>query len=300
MTITGLSQNGYLINNPILIKISTNQNLRYLDLSLVNLENTLNNANLRYYANQNGEVEVDISVIIKSLFTKPSFSLGNPFQDNLVPNSNNFILTFTAQNIEGVEVETIQKTFIRGGYYNDKTNNSLPSNKAMLITNQLPFWSGYPFRYYKTDTNFKVIEKPSNGGMINDGVTVEYLREKSCNGKYLAFLNSLGGYSFWLFDNYTEEATNEHLGIVNNAFSRKDLGNEYNNSFRVFGKIPERFYIILKDLITSPEIYEYNKETLSWKRIYSASGNKWIDNGQSVAFKVDFRFNDFTNYKPSL
>ena len=65
------------------------------------------------------------------------------------------------------------------------------------------------------------------------------------------------------------------------------------------GKIPERFYSLMRDLIMSKEIYSWDKENQVWKRLVSDK-NKWTANGASVAYKVEYKFNEFSTYNPIL
>lgn len=301
MTVTGLESNGYLINNPIIVEVTSLDIVR-LEVSFYNEQNgksvTLPNL---YPEPTNQKVIFSIDKIIKGLFTLP---LANEDYLPSTPiilsnNTNKIIITLTAYiNGGATEVTTINKTFIRGGLYNDLTNQRLPSNKAITITDATPVFAGYPFALYYINSDYKVA-KVNSGSLSPIQVPIEYIREKSCNGKYLKFLNSKGAYSYWLFDNFEEETNSANLGIVNNGFNRKDLGTTYENSFKVFGKIQDRFYPLMRDLILSPDILEWQKETQTWKKIYS-DGNKWVRNGAKTSYKIDYKFSDFNNLTPSL
>lgn len=300
MTVQGLESNGYLINNPIIVSVTSTDIMR-LEINFLNEQNGKSVTLPSLYPNPNNQiVTFNIDSVIKGLFTEPNHNdYYLPSPPIIIPESTNrFIISFTAYILGGAnESETITKTFIRGGKYNDLTNQTIPANSYLKTTERFPVFSGYPFAYYWLSGDYKVEKRRLTGGSSN--VPVEHLREKSCNGKYLKFLNSLGGYSYWYFDNYEEESSSSNVGIVNNGFNQKDLGNNYSNGFKVFGKVPQRFYPMMKDLIFSPEILEWQKETQTWKRIYS-DGNKWVANGAKNAYKVDYKFSDFNNYNPTL
>lgn len=302
MTIKGLEQNGYLINNPIILNITSDALIQRLEVSFLNMRNGKTTTLPNLFADQNNNITLNIQQVIKGLFTEPKHieDYGTLSPVPVPNNSNKILITFKFIFLEGGENSlTLDKTFIRGGNYTYESNQNLPSNKALMTTLTLPYWSGYPFRYYSLNADYSIIRKRENGGMINEGATIEYLNEKSCNSKYLAFLNSKGGYSYYLFDNFDNESTNDHLGIVNNGFNRKDLGSEYENGFKISAKVPQRFFPIIRDLIFSPEIYEWKKETQTWKRIYS-DNNKLTESGAKAVYKFELKFKDFTNYNPSL
>lgn len=302
MTVQGLESNGYLINNPIILQVYS-ENIVRLEIIFYNEQNgkSVTIPNL-YPEPINQKVIFSIDKIVKGLFTLPNHN--DVYQSTtpiyLPENTNRIIITLTAHIVGGAqEVETITKTFIRGGRYNDLTNQSTPSNRIITPTEIMPIFAGYPSSIYWLDQNCKVQKLNQSTGFYPNYSKTEYVREKSCNGKYLAFLNSLGGYSYWLFDNFEEETNSANLGIVNNGFNRKDLGATYENSFKVFGKIQDRFYPLMRDLILSPDIWEWQKETQTWKKIYS-DGNKWVRNGAKSSYKIDYKFSDFNNLNPSL
>lgn len=301
MTITGLEGNGYLINNPIIVSVSGSDVLR-LELNILNQQNGKSVTLPNLYPNPSNQlITFNLDDVIKGLFTEPfhneEYISTTPI--TLINNSNKFTITFNLVILGGsVETQTVNKTFIRGGKYNDLRNQKIPSNSFLTPTPITPIFTGYPFSFYYLNSDYKVEKLNQTVGLYPQS-PFEYVREKGCNGKYIVFLNHLGGYSYWLFDNFEDEASSSNLGIINNGFDNKDLGNIYDNSFKVFGKIPERFYPLMRDLILSPDIWIWQKETQSWKRIYS-DGNKWVANGAKTAYKVDYKFSDFNNYNPAL
>lgn len=301
MTVTGLEQNGYLINNPI--KVVVSHPLIYkLEVSILNQSNGKSVTLPNLYSDPTfTKVEFNIEKLIKGLFTEPypnfDFISSTPL---LIPESSNrFSLNFRVTTTEGDTDEWgAQKTFIRGGKYTDQMNLTLPANSVISPTETLPIFNSYPYAYFTLNSQFKVF-KTNASSFETPNIQTEIIREKTCNGKYLMFLNSLGGYSFWLFDNWEVEDSSSSLGIVNNGYNQKDLGQNYNSGFKVVGKIPERFYPLMRDLIFSPDIWVFMKEENAWKKIYS-DGNKWVQNGAKVAYKVEYKFSNFNNYNPSL
>lgn len=302
MTVTGLEQNGYLINNTI--KVVVSHPLIYkLEVSILNQANGKSVTLPNLYSDPTfTKVEFNIEKLIKGLFTEPypnfDFTSNTPL---LIPESSNrFSLNFRVTTTEGDTDEwAAQKTFIRGGMFNDEMNQRLSSNRFVTPTKIVPIFQGYPFANFWLNNEFKV--QKLNQGVIGfyPDLPIEYVREKTCNGKYIMFLNSLGGYSFWLFDNWEVEESSSSLGIINNGYNQKDLGQNYNSGFKVVGKIPERFYPLMRDLIFSPDIWVFMKEENAWKKIYS-DGNKWVQNGAKVAYKVEYKFSNFNNYNPRL
>lgn len=297
MTIQGLEQNGYLINNPIILNITSDALIQRLEVSFLNMSNGKTASLPNIYPDQNNNITLNIQQVIKGLFSEPKHDEN---YTSLAPlplpfNSNRISISFSIYYINGTSgrATPIVKNFIRGGNYNDLTNQNITANSILKTTEKIPFWSVYPFAFYSIDGNYTIYK---NTAGKTDSI-FERQNVRSCNGKYLKFLNSKGGYSYWLFDNFENESSNDHFGIVNNGFNQKDLGSSYENGFKVSAKVPQRFYPIIRDLIFSNEIYEWVNN--SWRRIYS-DNNKLTESGAKAVYKFELKFKDFTNYNPSL
>ena len=87
----------------------------------------------------------------------------------------------------------------------------------------------------------------------------DYRKIKGCNPTYMKFKNSIGGYSYWLFENWTDETSNSDYGVVEKQNNIYDLGNEEQSKITVFSKVPSRYNAMMSDLIVSEEIYLYRR-----------------------------------------
>lgn len=303
LIVNGLSQNNYLINNPIKIEISDNaNNMQRLELLLTNQQTgkSIHLPSIYTYANKS---ELLINDAIKSIFTEPKNNINYDlvFDTFLTENANKINLKVTAHYFDGsVGQVEILRNYIRGHKYTSSNNQRVSNNTMLKVTETLPYWSGYPFAWYYLTSDGLIQKRPINQLLIGQ---YEMLREKSCSSKYLVFLNSSGGFSSWLFDNYENTYDTNHIGIVNNGFNRKDLGSTLEYGFSVFGKVPKRFYPIIRDLIASPLIFEYTKgsegQLDNWRQIYNDNNNT-IDNGVKEVYNVDLKFKDFQNVNTSL
>lgn len=123
---------------------------------------------------------------------------------------------------------------------------------------------------------------------------------------YFKFKNSLGGYSYWLFENWNNEESNQNLGVLKGWDGLKDLGNEIDPAISVTSKIPKRFFPLIQDLIISEEIYiytpgdGYSKQGVSiWEKITS-NNNKLSQNLFNENEKVKLKFDRHYRYNPSV
>lgn len=301
MTVAGLENNGYYINNPIVLEIYHPLLLR-VEASILNQSNGKSAALPNLYADlPEYKVKFAIHNVVKGLFDLPAHNEDYTSSSPLImpSNSNKFSINLRAYTIEGDTDEIgYQKTFIRGGNYNDESNQWVAANTVISPTPTVPIFPGNPYAFYTLNAQHKVY-KINSSSIVLPNIQTEIIREKSCDGKYMAFLNSKGGYSYWMFDNWEEEHAAASLGVVSNGFNNRDLGQSYSGSFKVIGKIPKRFYALMRDLIFSPDIWLWEKDLQSWKKVYS-DGNKWVSNGERIAYKVEYKFSDFNNYNPSL
>lgn len=104
---------------------------------------------------------------------------------------------------------------------------------------------------------------------------------KHCKGHYLKWLNSFGGWSYWLFYQGNENINTKELGITDNDFNNlpdtvsptKSLGFESNNSIQLQQEgITPNEMLLLRDLLDSVKVYLFTGIP------FTQSGNKdWIE-----------------------
>ncbi len=127
---------------------------------------------------------------------------------------------------------------------------------------------------------------------------IDYRRIKGNNNIYLKFLNQKGGYSYWLFESYSEKETNTPLGyLVNASNNLLDLGNESKSDLQVYSKIPKEYRNFAKDFIATSDVYAY--QNAKWKKIFLKSNNVEFDNIKKV-YTVNFNIDLNYRFNPSL
>ena len=297
MTITGLNNNYYLINNEINIVVNGfgASVIRYLEVKATNSFNSRINV-LRFYP-INNTFKFDISSLVKQLFDKPN--------DDLLKNLNSISLEFKSVDIANVvATTTISKYFIRGGnlqgFYpkgsvkQNYLNNLVFINK--LITNKIPFWNTQ-----QIDTN-QIINDGFAPTTFNPGLNLEIL-EVPCNGIYVKFLNQYGTYSYWYFDSFENESKTKDLDLIKNfstdfdANNFTDLGVTIESSITLKTAVPERFNNLMLHLILSPEVYFL--DNTNYRKIKQRS-QKHGYNPIDKIFEYKFEFDIDNVLNPSL
>ena len=298
-SVTGLDGNGYLSNNPIIVQIgddvvyyfrisfSKDNGATYLDFQLTPI---------------NKRARINITPIIKGMF--PNLNQNN---QNLLVNIKISTIVLVSDPITGntnesiLNTVTMNKSFIRGGVRGNGRNLTLPVGAVLNPDRNIytPYFPGYPNEVssiINDNGNLWIAKQNINPLAPN----VIKRREKGCNSTYVKFLNSLGGYSFWLFEGNTYEEKNTNSGIINNL-SIIDLGNEVQEELELYSKVPRNFISIMKDLIISPEIYIYSltEQGETWSRYYSGSNTIEI-NPVKTSQEVKIKLKPFTNYNPQV
>jgi len=246
MTITGLSNNYYLINNKNFVTVNAFANpIKYLEVKATN-NFTSKIKVLRFYP-INGQCVFDLNPFIKSTFNNPNLDVAT--------NLNEVVIEFKTKSLTNVFVtQNITKFFIRGGnqsgvYPNGNLKfNYLNNNDKinLLITKKVPNWN---FLYDIYKINNGIFDFTS----VNPSASEQL--EVPCNGKYIKFLNQYGTYSYWYFDAYEIKNTTRALDMIERQNTFQDLGVTVKTEIELRGKVPERYNEIIKHLLFSTEIY---------------------------------------------
>jgi len=274
-----LNNNGYFINNEIWFEITADLPVTYFRLILMNLSNAKISTQFISYTDPNNKVFVNIQSIVKSLFDVPNGITNNSTKIQIS------ITTNTGENL------TFTKDFVRGGKRVNDTNQTISPNQTLRLSSNLPVWSGFPISDYFLSSSYLIEEQ-----LLADVSNIDYRRIKGCNNIYLKFLNQKGGYSFWLFESYSEKEQNTNLGYLVNSKTNNllDLGNESKSDLQIYSKIPKEYRDYAKDIIVSPDIYAYQNG--DWKKIFSKSNSVEFDNIKKVYvtnlnIDLNYRFN---------
>ena len=300
MEIKGLEGNLYYIENKIVLKLkAVTKPLRSISLSVVNYANSKTVNLPLIYPGANQEIILDLSKIVKALFTLPQ--IGDDYTSATVQLNNQvneITTTITALFEDGTnEIATFTRNYVRGGNFTHKTNQMAVAETILSPIYDLPYWNNYPFSFCKI-VGGKMIKYNAISGLGAGSERAVLMPVKSCDGAYIRFLNSKGGTSYWLFDGYNDMIDVYHYGDVDNLQRRVDLGSRSSVTMQVSGKVSDEHYLLMRDLITSPYIHLWKNE--EWVQIYSDGNNKWQDPSGKRAHKVSYRFNFFKQNNRSL
>lgn len=299
MTVTGINSDLYYANNPIFITFEgINSQTNYIEIfPTTSGPQTSSIKPQRLYVFSQNKITIDISQTVKMLFPdiphNTDYTTLTPF---IVMNNWKRITLVIKEVLNDGTVNNlpgITKTFLRGGNRTYLSNQRTAVKVPLVPTDTIPQWGGYPIDWYSFST-LKVMEKSN---VIP--ITYKELRKiKGCDPLYIKFLNSKGGYSYWLFENWESENKSKNLGVIEDTYTLKDLGNESEATITVISKVPKRYIPLMVDLSDSQEIYIYKGSTI-WERVIS-NNNKVSQNKFNTNEKVKMSFDVVNRYNPSL
>lgn len=287
LIVTGLTGDFFYSNNPIFISIQETEPYSYFTVKIGSYEPIR-------VTPVDGSARIDISSYIKSL-------IPNLNQDNTVQNIKIDVISWFSLPIGGastVSSLSITKNFILGGVRGNGANVQAATATFLRPTEKTPYWVGYPVDesfITNSATGWYIQKTPLNPGVRTD---VERRKIKGCNPTYVKFLNSLGGYSYWMFEGVTDQQKNTNSGIINNNVTI-DLGNQFDRELELYSKVPIGYMALMQDLIFSPEIYIYRLggSGVIWDRYYSGSNTLDVNPAKS-AQGVKIKLKPFNNYNP--
>lgn len=290
ITIQGLEQDNYLVNNPILVRIKESSLIDYYSLNIGSYTNIIVTP-----INASNEIVVDISSYVKSmfpLFNQNSNMISVQFNIRAIKKEMLYPSGFATTIVSSV---VINKFFCFGGRRINKSNQIIQPSTVIKVTDKLPLWLGYPLTEsiaYLGSINHSTPLQPSP-------LFYEQKKIKGCNSIYVKFLNSLGGYSYWLFEGISDQQKNNHLGILNNSHI-EDLGNDLEKEIELYSKVSRAYMPLMQDLIISPEIYIYRLSDggFEWDRYYSGSNTVEFNPAKS-AQEIKVKLKPFLNFKPT-
>lgn len=290
--VNGLTGDFFYANNPIFVSIQESMFYSYFTVKI----GSYNPIRITPIASGAGikSVRIDISSYIKSL-------IPNLNHDNTVLNVPIDILSWRSLAIGGgytVSSFSTSKNFVLGGVRGNGSNVQATPSTFLRPVSKTPYWVGYPVDesfITNSASGYYIQKTPLNPSGRSD---VERRKIKGCNPTYVKFLNSLGGYSYWMFEGITDQQKNTNSGIINNNVTI-DLGNQFDRELELYSKVPIDYMALIQDLIFSPEIYIYRLggSGVIWDRYYS--GNNTLDvNPAKSAQGVKIKLKPFNNYNP--
>jgi hypothetical protein len=294
MTVTGLENNYYLINNPLNLMIDGfTSDVKYLIIDIVN-STTDKEAQVRIYP-INNTFKIDISGLVKSTFNTPSYPDVNI---NINDINISFEAYFEDDTTESINIEI--KQFIRGGnfkgFYPDcetiRQNYIFEIIIPYLITKTVPIWGGV----------IPTVHRLLDPGFLTRTPTLIENFEIPCNGIKVVFLNQYGTYSEWYFNNYEVTDTTKHTDYIE-KFTTDFYGNNFNDigsrvqtTINVKDSVPLRFNELIRHLIISIEIYVIENELF---RKVILNNSKWVYSSREKNYKHSITFDYLTEINPT-
>ena len=288
MIINGLENNNYLSGNEIFITVNgLTYDAAYLEIQAYNLTSLLNVNPFRLYPNPNNEFSFNISQIVRSLQPDINHINNNSLQEIQF----DFTIKFVDDLIADDE-QTIIKNFIRGVRSKDGNKEWYLENQKLLIGEWLDFGVDIPFL-------------PSQ---LLDGNILEYIPtskfqmilKKECDYKIIKYLNSIGGYQYYIFDRYEIQVKNKAGSTIPKITDRlrkdnfKQLSNSTQKSITFFAKTPFEIQEQITELISSEKILMYNEDGTDddskWQTL-EISNNSILENNWSRSYENEIEFN---------
>lgn len=306
-TVNNLTGNNYMINNDIIVVLGSQVTGGYFTVRMYNATNGVSTTNIISHQDGSGTVILNLSPIIKGIFSYPKHNT-NYTTANLVQVGLNRITLYVKHSSNSTETSFV-KNYIRAGRRVNNTNQTIAVNAWLQPSAKIPVWSGYPANASQlaSDNTIRIRQVAAIPTAM-----VDQRRPKGCQSTYVKFLNQLGGYSYWLFEAYTETESGGSLGSyttysasnragidLRNSYINDvgDLGSESDNKITVTGKVPTEYIGVIRDLIISPEIYIY--EAGSFIRVTCAKNNVQ-EEANRRAYSVKINFDYQYRFNPSI
>lgn len=290
------------INNPILVDF----NLTTPNSTVLRYEMRITNAATQYIQyfkfspDLDGQLTVDISAAVKTMFKAPKHNTGVGANENSGREVFNFLFTVVFRVPGFLQDQysfssVVNQVFFRGGKRGQHFNIPVIFNSILRSSDKIPVWSGYPALEYTAGNSFNIFQS------IPSPAVTEQMKVKGCNPVYLKYMNSLGGYSFWLFEGENETTSTDNGGYSNSLTNVIDFGNSSEQEIELYSKVPARYHGLMLDLIDSPEIYIYNPTLVGEQYFRVVNSNNDMERGNfKKVYEVKFKFKRVTNYNAQI
>lgn len=287
----------YFANNPIVIDLPIINNVVSFSISVTNM-GTGKILRTKLYANPNiSALQYDLSPIISALFkpTNANFSGGvgaGVVIDNQIIDVSINIITNTNNGFSRAP-ENYRIKALRGGEFSTDINIGFNEDIHLSLTDRTPIWEGFP-SVASTTRNLRSVN------MVAIPPNYINLPVKSCNGLYVMFQNIKGGYSAWLFSDYSIRTKTSNTDVIsldynigNRKAKYKTTGVDASFEIDVFDRVDKEYYPYLFSLMASPDVWIYNLNNPAT----GLDSNKWeqvINTGQSSNIKIEDHVTDFS------
>lgn len=303
MIVTGLNGNRYLAGNPIPVGFfpDTDDFLSGSKITVTVTKLVTHAGDVQItlppftlYPPPKG-MTIDLAPYVKGLLPKPYVPDGN--YQNPVPNYQR--LSFTISETQGDTSQVFNnKTFIRG-FKRTKSDQgiTLPVGTTLNNADRIPYWGSYPVARFLIHTDSTI--RPQL--VIDSQYTKQMRMPTACNPFYVRFLNSLGGYSFWMFNSWEWETSSDAVGVIKRTTSinNESLGFTEQNTITVDTRVKREFYGMMRDLCVSPVVQVYNQFGMEWLKI-EMQGSSFQENNYEDLQEPTFTFDLMLNNNPQV
>jgi hypothetical protein len=302
--IDGLQKNLYYINNPIWVDITSLEGIEYVRLTMI-YEGDATQQKL--YVN-NSKTYFDIAPIVKGFMPAPKHP--DTFVNNQDLGTNWLTLGITMETISAsgtvIGVKSFFKTFVRGGKATSQTNLFTNPNTVLKESHLIPRWDAYPVVKYFINTYGFV-----SATNILSASETDSRREIGCESVYVRFLNTKGGYSFWLFENWVMTEKTKGGKVVEARRGNYDTGvTEDSYSIAMNGRVGKEYYRTMEALAKSTEVYVWGLNELefgdsaaeavtTWARVHNPGNSVKLNKSKDVD-NFSFNFEAMFTNKPSI
>ena len=202
----------------------------------------------------NGKLYFDLADYIKSFLKRPQHPKtiinGQPIETNY---QRVVVIIEAIVNNQVTQRFSVTKDFIFGGRENYGSNQTLLAGTVLKESQKIPIWNGYPISKYVLENSGRIL--------FNNILTENEVENRfviGCNPVYVRWLNTLGGYSFWLFEKWKLTKKTGKPTEVEARPTKYNLGNKPTWTLEVETKCERRYYRTMRSLAQSPEVVVYD------------------------------------------
>ncbi|MGL5233834.1 MAG: hypothetical protein ACRC8Z_03630 [Empedobacter falsenii] len=286
MIVTGIENNYYLSQNDIWVTISDIEFPTALMMVIVKNKATNKEYVLKASPSPDNEYRVNITMPISALFPYPNHININSLQE--------FEITFTLKFADATKPDqstTLTKYFVRGG--RNKDGNAewfLTPSEELIVGKWIDFGVTLP-GYAKRLQGSQIID------FIPNNPYLHILR--GCDFKIIKFLNSLGGYQYYVFESFeikNKSKSGKSISKIATSLRQDDFIDIENNTERTIefkAKTPFEIQDVITELISSLEVLMYNPngtdDNAKWERLKLES-NDSIENNYDKVYQNEIKF----------
>ena len=308
--VSGIDYEMYYVNNPIWVEIYNLTGFSKVDIEFTDYYNP-NETYLITLDVFNDRALLNLASVGKSMMALPRLDQiydGAGLQNNRKAVNLNF-MAYNVGDDEPTLFKTKVITFVRGGFPFGN-NIHLQDGAELIESEKVPVWNGLPSMYAEiVGTEIMQVGMPPNNKM-------DLRKPIGCDSVYLGWLNSKGGYSFWLFENWQMKLKSDKqdtLDYYRQSYEGQNfqtLGASSNYSLTVETRAERQYYNHFLSLVNSPDVWIFQPEKiigwygninsvmppvngLTWRRINN-NGNSFDWNGYEDVQDLSLNF-DFVN-----